>query len=278
MPSNTELQKLLKSLNKNAVLNEKVFMRQLLKQYKKSLLNVEKELVALFKKLGDTPTFLEAAPRLQNLNNQISIEIKRLSGKSINITESGTISQYQQNYNGISNALGEAVNAKGSFGLIAKDSVASSILNPYQWQNSSAKYSAKLLSGIKNEVTSGLIEGKSFPKMLKNIQSTFDVAANDAMRILRTELHRAESVARLNSINNARRIADKLGFNLVKIWDSILDRTTRDMHADMDGTPADSEGVFTLPDGVTTQTPGNTGAPQHDVNCRCFLGTELLEK
>lgn len=47
---------------------------------------------------------------------------------------------------------------------------------------------------------------------------------------------------------------------------------------EMNGKPVDNDGLFTLPDGVRTEAPGQTGVAEHDISCRCGVVVKAERK
>ena len=103
------------------------------------------------------------------------------------------------------------------------------------------------------------------------------LSADKTIRIVKTEADRVQRKARLIQTEKAKGAAERLGMKLKKIWVATKDDRTRDRHAEMDGVEADDDGVFTLPDGVTTDGPGLSGVAEHDINCRCTVRTEFVD-
>lgn len=121
---------------------------------------------------------------------------------------------------------------------------------------------------IKAELSRGVVEGKSYNDIAKNIAkgmtSPFNTAKNNAMRIARTEGHRIQ----LESQNDALYKAKDKGANIVKQWDSTLDARTRDSHARVDGEIRELDKKFS--NGLMFPSDPN-GSAAEVVNCRCCL-------
>ena len=91
---------------------------------------------------------------------------------------------------------------------------------------------------------------------------------SDALRITKTETHRVVNQARLLSLEKSTEAAKVLGFTPIKIWNCSF-INSREQHIQMHGIEANSAGVFTFPDGGTTEAPGLSGDPKQDINCNC---------
>jgi hypothetical protein len=91
---------------------------------------------------------------------------------------------------------------------------------------------------------------------------------------VKTETHRAINEAALKSLDDANSAANRLGLKLKKIWNSSMLPTSRDSHINLDGTEADENGDWYL-NGTATQAPGLSGNAKDDVNCVCYITTEV---
>jgi len=126
---------------------------------------------------------------------------------------------------------------------------------------------------IRASLARAIVNGQSFPELSREIRKSINGNASDAMRIARTELHRAENEGRLQATEKAK----ELGVESRKVWLAVQDERTRAQHDEMDGTPADDDGLFTMPDGARGEAPGKIGEPHHDINCRCTYYDEVIE-
>lgn len=86
------------------------------------------------------------------------------------------------------------------------------------------------------------------------------------MNIARTEGHRVQNTARLDSMNAAK----SKGADIVKQWDATLDGNTRPEHASLDGQIRELDEDFTV-GGYSASSPGNFGVAYMDCNCRCCM-------
>lgn len=87
-----------------------------------------------------------------------------------------------------------------------------------------------------------------------------------SMRIARTEGHRVQNEAKMDSLYKAK----KKGADVVKQWDSTLDSSTRDSHVELDGQIRELDKNFTC-SGGSAPYPGGFGNPAEDCNCRCCM-------
>lgn len=121
---------------------------------------------------------------------------------------------------------------------------------------------AELSRGITNGSTWNEIAGK----IAKGMNSPFNTSINNAIRIARTEGHRVQQKATLESMIAAK----AMGADIVKQWDSTLDGKTRPHHRMLDGQIREVEEYFEI-DGLKSLAPGHFGKAKEDCNCRCCL-------
>lgn len=268
-----EIKRLVQLLDKNSTKRTNYYNHKLLQEYKASLQYVRAQLKKLQKKFsGDSITYGEASQRLRNIEPQIIKNINKLNKNSTLIVSKGIKDLYEENFSMFNKIIGKALETKApSFGLINTRSVNASVINKFDWVGAQTRYSNKLLQNIKSNITQGLISGKSYKTVVNNITNRFNVSVSNASRICRTELHRAESAARIDSIAEAQQIGESLGFKVAKIWSSFVgDGRTRQSHIDLDGTEADDNGMFNV-GGILCEGPGMSGIAEEDIGCRCTI-------
>jgi SPP1 gp7 family putative phage head morphogenesis protein len=123
---------------------------------------------------------------------------------------------------------------------------------------------------LQQEITSGLIHGESYSKMMKRVVGVLDGDLTKAQRVVRTEAGRAQSLARNDSIEQAQ----KYSTNITKVWDATLDTHTRKRHQQLDGKEADQDGFFTC-EGYKAKAPRLFGVASLDINCRCSVRPQV---
>lgn len=124
----------------------------------------------------------------------------------------------------------------------------------------------KLKKEINNEITRGIAGSSSVHDIARNIRGRANVALNKAIRIARTESHRITSQATYDALIRAK----EMGADVVKQWDSTLDKKTRPNHVKLDGQIRELEEPFEV-NGKKAMYPGGFGVPHEDINCRCVL-------
>lgn len=131
---------------------------------------------------------------------------------------------------------------------------------------------AGLKKHITDIVSAGFASGASYGdmanqitgKMIGNYATMRGGALGRAKLIVRTEGNRIANAARLE----AARTAKQQGADLVKQWDSTMDKKTRPHHVQLDGQVRELDEPFEV-DGRKAQAPGKFGIASEDINCRC---------
>lgn len=127
-----------------------------------------------------------------------------------------------------------------------------------------------LKKSIRAELSRGVANGSTWNEMAKHIangmNSPYNKAINNAIRIARTEGHRIQQQSALDAQYRAK----ESGADIVKQWDSTLDNRTRPRHRQLDGQIRELDEPFEV-DGMKAQAPGHFGKVKEDCNCRCCL-------
>lgn len=124
----------------------------------------------------------------------------------------------------------------------------------------------KLKEQVKTELVRGFATELSYSQIARNISDYSESNMHRAMNIARTEGHRVQNTARLDSMNAAK----SKGADIVKQWDATLDGNTRPEHASLDGQIRELDEDFTV-GGYSASSPGGFGVAYMDCNCRCCM-------
>lgn len=117
--------------------------------------------------------------------------------------------------------------------------------------------------GIEDEISEGLKAGEGYSKVAKRLEERFNMAANKARTVARTESGRVRAVAQLETEQQAEQYAE-----FTSLWLSALDARVRAKHRKLDGKRADGNGYFHY--GVwKAKGPHLWGIAEMDINCRC---------
>lgn len=145
----------------------------------------------------------------------------------------------------------------------------------------------QIIYDIRQEINSGLIVGDRFETMAKRIANKTNMSYRKAIRIVRTEAHRATESGSNDASNE---IYDKMKNSdhdivMVKIWhskkDSHVRHTSKASHQEMDGQIVLQDEEFELysgshKNGKTTPSPCQSGIACQDINCRCRASRDIM--
>lgn len=117
---------------------------------------------------------------------------------------------------------------------------------------------------ITAQVSRGIATGMTWQQVAQQLSNYTNIGYNNAVRIARTEGHRIQVQSTMDACYKAKDI----GADVVKQWDSALDKRTRESHAKVDGEIRELDKPFS--NGL--MFPGDPhGGAAEVVNCRCAL-------
>lgn len=123
---------------------------------------------------------------------------------------------------------------------------------------------ALLKKKIIAQVSRGISTGMTFQQVAKGLADYTNIGFNNAVRIARTEGHRIQIQSGMDACYKAK----DMGADVVKQWDSTLDKRTRPSHQKVDGEIKELDEKFS--NGL--MFPGDpSGGASEVVNCRCAL-------
>lgn len=152
-----------------------------------------------------------------------------------------------------------------SWGTISEDQLKAIASNPLQLIAEDT-LPVVTRNRIRSAITQGLIQGKPYPKMIKDIRAAMGNNAYEALRIARTEGQRAMAVGTSESYARAQ----GNGIEGSEIWDATLDGDTRPSHQKLDGQRRGEDGLWhVMHEGEMIDTPGplQSGKASFDINC-----------
>lgn len=263
--------------------------KELLKSYKASLKEILTKIAAIYQKYGDDVTYADLVSfnRLKNLEASIVAEIKNITKDSIKKIQAGLKEFYSESFYRSAYALETGLGINLGYGLLNPDLIRASLLNPLdriKWSDRLKEHSQQYIKQIRSGLTRGLIQGEGYAKIANSIEEQTKINASKVLRIVRTEGHRVQNTARVASFSKGEAAAKRLGIESTRIWiHSGNPREPREDHIEMNGVEAEKISkangeeifLFTLPDGVTTEGPGLTGKPEHDIHCGCTAGLKF---
>ena len=122
---------------------------------------------------------------------------------------------------------------------------------------------------VRAQISRGIANGSTWNQMAQElaknmVNSPFQTAQYNAMRIARTEGHRIQQQSQYDAMRKAK----EHGADVVKEWNATLDARTRPDHMSLDGQIREIGDPFTL-GSLKAQYPGDFGRPEEDIHCRC---------
>ena len=252
--------------------------------YKQSLDTVRQQTATLYEKHAKdgilSMSEVSKYNRLGNLEKDIAAEMTRLGGKQISATTKAIKGVYQESAYRTAYALNtEMPDIAMNFGLLPTKQVEASVINPIniKWPESVKFNTITATKQIREAITAGIIQGKSYPDVARVIKEKFDMAAYKAERIVRTEAHRARSMGQLATLEEAY----EQGVPMLKVWVTAMDQRVRDIHGPMDDQKVEmfdeegNPGLFWDGNNNKAPAPGMFGVAKSDINCRCAMRGEV---
>lgn len=277
---NQRIARLYKVSDRELALYEKSVNVKILEAYKESLTGVRESLGMMYEKFGDKVDYKTMASyqRLTNLEIELTEKLRAAGVKAKASIEKSIMTHYSQSYYSAGYIGESSLNVAMGFGLLNEEVIKASLVNPYtsiQWPARLTKNVNIMIGNVRDQVTTGLIQGFGYSKTARLLKGSIERSTKDTLRIVSTESHRAKSMGRAQSYEKMNEYAEEQKIKIRKKWLATLDGKTRASHRDMDGELADEEGIFTFPDGLTCLGPGLTGVGAEDIGCRCTDITEI---
>ena len=254
---------------------------RIVKEYAIALRDIRAELAVAYEKyaVGKELSYAEMTRynRLANLEEDIFKRVNKLTATTASQLKRGQGEIFAGSYYRTAFLLETEVQAKLGFGQLNPNTIEAAVNNPLDkvgFLKRNRLNQNRLKAQLSSELTQGLIRGEAYQTVANRLTGRMNVGATSAKRIAATEMHRVQNQGLRSSFEHA----ENVGVEFKYFWVSAIDDKTREMHADMDGREADivdGQAVFTLPDGVQTDSPGNTGIAEHDIHCRCGLRGEI---
>lgn len=258
------------------LLSEKKVMEQLERSYQKALEDVKDRLRQLDERTDEENR--QAVAYQKAFQQGLQKQLERILGKLHSKTYR-TVQEYLQDcyLTGHTAVLYELQSDGLRLSLpIPQDKVCQAAVNDTKLVKPLYDSIGEDFAGLKKHITdivsAGFASGASYGdmanqitgKMIGNYATMRGGALGRAKLIVRTEGNRIANAARLE----AARTAKQQGADLVKQWDSTMDKKTRPHHVQLDGQVRELDEPFEV-DGRKAQAPGKFGIASEDINCRC---------
>ena len=255
----------------------------LVKRYAKLLNEIRLELSKVFEQYekDGVLTYSEMAKYdrlrkfLSTVNLLLSVNYKDVKTVIYGVLES----VYKEGYYRTAWAVETDSLSKLAYAAVTADVVTAMIENPISGLTLSQtleKNRINIIYKIQQEITQGLVKGETYKTMATRLKESIEADASKAMRIVRTEAHRASETGKLDSASHA----NNNGVIMNKTWNSVGDervrRTKKADHTKLNDKTIPVNDDFEQGRGKGKGC-GMMGAAEHDINCRCFL-TYSIEK
>lgn len=216
--------------------------------------------------------------RLHKMEQEIEKNLKQLYQKNVRLMDETLKNIFvltrEQTLQSIAKAFPEK---KDPLLSIAKkldiDATVNEKMAGLHWAERMGKHRSDVIYNVNKTLKEGLAKGSTYKEMSDRLKKELGDNALQPMRILRTEGGRVYARTQKESLD---KVSDA-GIKMVKTWKSSKDERVRSQHRAMEGVTIPYEEEFTLPDGTKTKAPRLSGAPQHDIHCRCFITIDLAE-
>lgn len=255
-----------KEVLEQSLKDEQAVLDALTKNYTSALADIRKNI----RELQANPLTQSKAYQLEyqrQLEKQISGVLDNLQGKNFNSIASYLQTCYKTGF------VGNMYDMQGQGVPLVIPIDEGQVLKAVQKTGDNFKLSDKLSGNttelkkqVKSELQRGLTSQLSYADIARNISNYGQADMNRSMRIARTEGHRVQSEARLDSMYAAK----KKGADIVKQWDATLDGRTRPNHRQLDGQIRELDEPFEV-GGMKVDCPGCFGIASEDCNCRCCV-------
>lgn len=246
--------------------NEKQILEELKQNYAKALADVKERIKSLTNS-EITQSKIYQKQYQENLEKQLQSIIDLLSADNVQSISEYLEKTYQDGFIGtLYNMQNEGV----PFIMpINQETVIKSITKKtedFQLSKTLYQNAEELKKTIKTEITRGISQASGYNKIAQLITLNSEADLKKSYRIARTEGGRVQSESRFETMQRAK----ANGADVVKEWDSTLDRRTRDTHARLDGQLKELEESFEI-DGREAMYPHDFGIASEDINCRCCV-------
>lgn len=267
-----------KEILQSQLSDEQEVLKKLKGIYRKALDDINGNIAALLgrKDTENLQSIIYQVEYQKSLKNQISGILDTLSGQQFNTIAGYLSKSYEEGF------LGTLYDLHGQ-GIpllfpIDQNQVVRALQHDTKLSKSlyeSLHEDVSLLKKrIQNNISRGIAQGSSYTDISRNIAAGMvgdyskmrGGALGKAYTIVRTEGHRITNEAAID----AQKKAKEKGADVVKQWDSTIDKKTRPHHRQLDGQIRELDEPFEI-NGNTAMYPGGFGIPAEDINCRCAV-------
>jgi len=243
---------------------------RILKKYKGALEKVRLLIAGLYERFPSEEGGLDlSSSQISTIRKQIERIIDEASKEERRVVAFGIKQTYKQNYYFTTDAIRLATLGLIALGPVGTAIVKAALVNsrdPKGWKARSSINSQDAASKATSAIKAAVKRKYLISQASKAVKKIIEAQASKAVRILSTEMHRAETEGAIMAIERA----GAKGVKFKRIWNPRDPRFPRD-HQSMKGQIANAQGYFSYPSGNTSEGPGMSGDPGDDCNCRCSL-------
>lgn len=218
--------------------------------------------------------------RLTLLKKQISELIDGSVSEIQSIISADLKNQLWGNAYGFGASLNATTGVNVSIGtLLDKKLLYANVSNPLNaitWIDRTTDSGKAMTKQLLEDIVQASNQGIGYKATASNIAKRYNKKSWEMLRVIKTEHHRAQNVARNISLDELRPAYDRQGIAVTKVWNSALIPTTRDAHAELNGKTPNESGYFKI-GRYEAQYPGGFGIAEMDINCLCWL-TNVITK
>ncbi len=263
-----------KQLQKSIQEIEDLGLAEIQKSYQQALNESRQVLQKYADKYGLDYNELQKYDRMGKLKKELAEATRKGHVDASRLMRNTSREAYRESFKVTQNLI-EDLSGITVQGKIKRDVVQNALQNPVSGltlNDRLRKNRRQIISNIQETVGQGLYNGDSYSKMSKRLKSSFEGNANKAERVVRTEGHRMMEQGKHESAKHAV----NQGVNVKKYWIDTSDDRTRDTHMEL-ADKYDEDNAIPVDEpfklgGMEAMFPGDFGAAEEDINCRCTVG------
>jgi len=267
----------IRQMTKAQLKEEERALKEIKKMYEKARKDVEAQISALNarKDMQNLQSIIYQKKYQEAILKQIDGVLDELNNGQFETTQDFLNSSYSNGYIGMMYDLQKTTGCTVVMPIDTKQVIRAiktdSKLSERYYQNRELPENLSVLKrNIRQQITRGIASEKTWTEVAYQIaqgmNSPFNKAMSDAMRIVRTEGHRVNQEGFLDAGTEAK----NKGADIVKQWDATLDRKTRPWHQEADGQIREWNEYFIV-GGEKMKAPSVGGSARNVCNCRCQL-------
>ena len=209
--------------------------------------------------------------RLATMEQQILADLNPAITRNLATIDKLRPQQYQASFFNYAWTIDQETRIALKWGVLNEKAVAEALASEF-YHISKIRYGQGARLAVRAAVNDGLIRGKSYQQMAKDLRGAVNTTYNKALVIARTEGGYAQSAGQMAAYDKAA----AQGVEGQITWIATLDGKTRGDHAAMDGVPRQSDGLFHLPGGDRGRFPHDEMlSAGNRINCRCDTTFEI---